>query len=143
MRRRGNLFRGVLNENKEIIARPIITVIPSLFFLSSLPFLIVAFSLGRQSVENSWIRYLLITSYFVTFIPQMTTFFLYIYSSSLYWEEWQATVISKRITAFRRRRSPKDSATVSTVAEQKIGHGWQDYRSRRAQATTPTNENCQ
>lgn len=143
MRRRGNLFRGVLNENKEIIARPIITVVPSVFFLFSLPFLIVAFSLGCQSVENSWIRYLLITFYFITFIPQTTTFFLYIYPSSFYWKEWQATVISKRITAFRQHRSPKDSTTLSTVGERKVGHDWQHHRTRRAQTTMPTNENCQ
>ena len=141
MRRRGNLFRGVLNENKEIIARPIITVIPSVFFLFSLPFLIVAFSLGCQSVENSWIRYLLITFYFITFIPQMTTFFLYIYPSSFYWKEWQATIISKRITAFRQPRSPKNLTTLSPVDEQKSRHAYQHHRAPQAQVTTPTSEN--
>lgn len=104
--RRQNLFRGVLNENKEILTRPLITVVPSMFSLFSLPMLIVGFSLGCQVSENSSIRYLLIASYFLTFVPQMATFLLYIYPSSFYRREWQATSLSKRITALRQHHPP-------------------------------------
>ena len=122
MRRGRNLFRGVLNENREIITRPVITVVPSMFSLFSLPFLIVGFSLGCQISENSSIRYLLIAFYFLTFVPQMATFLLYIYPSSFYRREWQATSLSKRITALRRHPSLKNSTTFSTAHEHKNEH---------------------
>ena len=125
MRRGRNLFRGVLNENKEIITRPFITVVPSMFSLFSLPLLIVGFSLGCQVSENSSIRYLLIAFYFLTFIPQMGTFLLYIYPSSFYRKEWQATNISQRITALKRHHSPKNSTTFSAVHAHNIEHRWQ------------------
>jgi hypothetical protein len=49
-----------------------------------------------QEIETSLRRYLLIVSYLILFIPQFTTFFLYIYSSSFYMQ-WIETDISKRL----------------------------------------------
>ena len=107
VRNRRNVFRDVLQENSEMITRPAITLVPSIFSLFSLPLLIVSFSLGCQNLESSPLRYLLITCYFIGFIPQILTFCLYIYPSSFYWKEWQATAISQCITPLRQDPSLK------------------------------------
>ena len=116
---RRNLFRDVLYEHREMIGRPAITLVPSIFSFFSLPLFIVAFSLECQNLEHSSLRYLLILFYFITFIPPMFTFVLYIYPSSFYWNEWQETSISKRITALRQRPSPNNSAVSSVAKEHK------------------------
>ena len=115
-RDRRNLFRDVLQENKEMIARPAITLVPSVFSFFSLPLFIVAFSLECQNLEHSSLRYLLIVFYFLTFIPPIFTFVLYIYPSSFYWKEWQTTCIGQRIAAFRQTHSPNNS-TVLLIAK--------------------------
>lgn len=74
-RYRLNLMRDVVSENKEMITRPAITLIPSIFSLFSLPLFTASFSLGCRSIENSPIRYLLIVFYLISFIPQIITFF--------------------------------------------------------------------
>jgi hypothetical protein len=88
-----------------MIARPIITLVPSIFSLFSLPFVIVSYSLGCQNIEISQLRYVLMTSYFISFIPPVITFFLYISPSTLYVKEWQSTSIGKRIAARQRKSS--------------------------------------
>lgn len=100
-----SILREVLNENKELIARPTITLIPSLFSLFSMPLFIVALSLACQNLEQHPLRYLLLTFYFLTFIPSNITFLLYIYPSSFYWDEWRATKIGQRLVALREKRS--------------------------------------
>ncbi len=105
MRHRLNLLFDVLSENKEKIARPAMTLVPSIFSLFSMPLFIVSFSLGCQNLENNPLRYLLITSYFLSFIPQMMTFFLYVYPSSLYWNEWCTTKIGNWISTSSQQRS--------------------------------------
>ena len=119
---RRNAFRDVMQQNSEMITRPAITLIPSIFSLFSLPLLIVSFSLSCQNLENSRLRYLLIRCYFVGFIPQIFTFCLYIYPSSFYWKEWQKTAISRRITALRHDQSLKTLSTLSNFHEQKKDH---------------------
>ncbi|CAF0816639.1 unnamed protein product [Adineta ricciae] len=99
------LFREVLYENKELIIGPAVTLVPQLF---SLPLFITSLTLACQTIETSSIRYLIIISYFITFIPQLISFFLYVSPSSLYSHEWHATDLSKRLTMLRYfRRSTK------------------------------------
>jgi hypothetical protein len=118
MRDRGDVFRGVLNENKELITRPAITLVPSIFSLFTLPLFIIGLSLRCQNLENHPLRYLQIAFYSITFIPQMITFPLYIYPSSFFWKQWQSTTISKRISAFRQHSSTtKDSTIASMIKE--------------------------
>ena len=112
---RGKAFRYVLQEHSEMITRPAITLVPSIFSLFSLPLLIVSFSLGCQSLETSPLRYLLISCYFLGFIPQILTFCLYIYPSSFFWKEWKATAISQWITARREHPTLKTFSTHSAV----------------------------
>ena len=109
---RRNLFQNVLQEHSEMITRPAITLVPSIFSLFSLPRLIVSFSLGCQSLEASPLRYLLITCYFIGFIPQSLTFCLYIYPSSFYWREWRVTTIGKRLALLRQGLRMKTFSTT-------------------------------
>lgn len=119
---RGNAFRYVLQEHSEMITRPAITLVPSIFSFFSLPLLIVSFSLGCQSLETSPLRYLLITCYFIGFIPQILTFALYIYPSSFFWTEWKATVISQCITRLRKRQPLKTFPAHLAVHKQQRVH---------------------
>ena len=119
---RGTAFRSVLNESREMITRPAITLVPSIFSLFSLPFLIISFLLGCQNLEENPLRYLLITFYFIPFTPQILMFYLYIYPSSLYWKEWQSTTISRWLTALRRHPSFKNITSPSMINEQKTWH---------------------
>ena len=116
---RRKLFRNVLNENRETITRPAITLIPSIFSLFSLPFLIISFSLGCRNLDDNPLRHLLLTFYLMTFLPQMLMFVLYIYPSSFYWKEWQSTAICQRITTRRHRQSFPSQTTFSVTNEQK------------------------
>ena len=70
-----SLLRTVLSDNKEMITRPAITIIPSIFSLLSVPLLIASFMLGCINLENSSLRHMLITFYFGSFVPQTLTFF--------------------------------------------------------------------
>jgi hypothetical protein len=101
-----------------MIARPAMTLVPSIFSLFTLPLFVIGFSLGCHNLENNQLRYLLIIFYFITFIPQMVTFLLYIYPSSFYWKQWQATAISKWIATFRQQPISNDSTVFSTIREQ-------------------------
>ncbi|CAF3096246.1 unnamed protein product, partial [Rotaria sp. Silwood2] len=91
------LLRDVIQNSKELISRPAISLIPSIFSLFSLPLFILSFSVGCRNLEISPLRYLLIVFYFISFIPQILTFLLYVYPSSLYSNEWNLTIIGKWI----------------------------------------------
>lgn len=104
-----------------MITRPIITVIPSIFSLFSLPLFIASFSLACRNIENSSLRYLLIIFYFISFIPQMMTFFFYIYPSTLYFNEWRLTKIGQWIMSYRQQSSSQNTnAILSIIKEETI-----------------------
>ena len=110
IRRRLRLALDVLSEKKELVIGPAITLVPQLF---SLPLFISAFILDCQNLDNSWLRYFLIVSYWLSFTPQWTSFFLHIFPSSFYSNEWRRTTLGRRIhQTFRRYRSP--TSTVLT-----------------------------
>jgi hypothetical protein len=92
---------SVLNENRELVIGPGLTLIPQLF---SLPLFISSFTLDCQNIENSWVRYLLITLYWTSFTPQIISFFLYISPSSFYSDEWHKTKLRQRIISLLRWR---------------------------------------
>jgi hypothetical protein len=119
-RHRLNLLRDVLNDNKEMISRPTITLIPSIFSLFSLPLFITSFSLGCRNIENSPIRYALIVFYFLSFIPQIITFFLYVYPSSLFFNEWRLTRIGQWTAVFRQHTSLKATIVLPTIKEETL-----------------------
>jgi hypothetical protein len=74
MRVRLRLIVDVLRENKEFIVGPAITLVPQLF---SLPLFISSFVFDCQNLEDSWLRHFLIVSYWISFTPQWTSFFLF------------------------------------------------------------------
>ena len=92
---------NVLREHKELVIGPGITLIPQLF---SLPLVIFSFSLNCQNIENSWLRYLLIASYWTSLIPQLISFFLYIGPSSFYLSEWRKTEMAQSMRRLWSRR---------------------------------------
>jgi hypothetical protein len=102
-------LRDVLIENKELILGPGITLIPQLF---SLPLLIISIAFACQDIETNSIRYLLIISYIISFIPQLTSYFLYISPSSFYKHEWHLTKLSKWFQSFR-QQDPPTTTTIS------------------------------
>jgi hypothetical protein len=106
---------NVLSDNKELVIGPGITVVPQLF---SLPLFIISFTLYCQTLENSWVRYLLIVSYFTSFIPQMISFVLYVLPSSFYSTEWHATKIGQWISVFFQFSQPDPAITIITVSKE-------------------------
>ena len=78
----------VLNQNKELVIGPAITLVPQLF---SVPLFLATFILNCQHLETSPVRYLLMFSYLVSFVPQSISFLLYISTSSFYSKEWHNT----------------------------------------------------
>ncbi len=105
------LIMEVLSENKELVIGPGITLVPQLF---SLPLFIISFTLFCQNLESSWVRYLLIASYFTSFIPQLISFMLYILPSSFYSGEWHRTKISRWISDFLRFRPSVPTITITS-----------------------------
>lgn len=66
--------------------------------LSSLPQIILSFSYACTEPKQSWQRYMLLTTYFLSYLPQMLGFILYVFPSTIYTEEFHQTVIGKRLT---------------------------------------------
>jgi hypothetical protein len=97
------LVCDVLSEHKELVIGPGITLVPQLF---SLPLFIISFTLYCQNLESSWVRYLLIVSYFTSFIPQLISFILYILPSSFYSTEWHATKMGQLVSDYFRCSQP-------------------------------------
>ena len=85
-------------KNKDLILAPLATMVPQLF---SLPQFILSFSLSCQEFKIGWQRYLLIISYFITYLPQVLSYKLYISPSSFYKEEFHATKLYQRISQLR------------------------------------------
>jgi hypothetical protein len=101
-----------------MISRPAITLIPSTFSLFSLPLFITSLTLGCRNIETSSLRYPLIVFYFISFIPQVITFFLYVYPSSLYFNEWRLTRIGQWIIALRQQNLIVNAIVLSTTKEE-------------------------
>jgi intracellular septation protein A len=112
LRVRLHLIIDVLRKNKEFILGPSITLVPQLF---SLPLFISSFIFNCQNLEDSWLRHFLIVSYWISFTPQWTSFFLYISPSSFYSNEWRQTNLSRWIDNLLRHGHPPTSTAKSTT----------------------------
>lgn len=119
-RRRLYLLRDVFSDHKEMITRPTITLIPSVFSLFSLPLFIISFSFGCQNLDSNGIRYSLIAFYFISFIPQIITFFLYVYPSSLYFTEWRSTKIGQWFAALRQQNPVQNNIVHLPTKEEAL-----------------------
>jgi hypothetical protein len=88
------LLRKQLDEHKHLFIGPVILVI------LALPRLIISFvSKCMKSTSDSW---LFLIGYFISFIPSMLTFFIYVLPSRLYKEEFRKTITGYRTTIQRR-----------------------------------------
>ena len=112
IRVRLRLILEVLRENQEFIIGPAITLVPQLF---SLPLFISSFIFNCQNLEHSWLRHFLIISYWISFTPQWTSFFLYIAPSSFYSNEWRQTNLGRWMTDLPHRLSGAQTTTFSTT----------------------------
>ena len=110
-RGRSRLIVEVLSENKEFVLGPAITLVPQLF---SLPLLISSFVFDCRNLEDSWLRHFLIVSYWISFTPQWTSFFLYILPSSLYSSEWRRTNVHHWINSLRHRQASAPTTATLT-----------------------------
>ena len=91
-----NVLIGQLKTQKEQYITPIIIV------LSSLPQTILSFSYACTELKQSWQRYTLLTTYFLSYLPQMLGYILYVLPSTTYSEEFRQTAIGKRIVRQQR-----------------------------------------
>ena len=88
-------YTNFLMTNKELILAPSVTMIPQLF---SLPQFILTFSFACQEFQLVWQRYLLIISYFTTYLPQVISYKLYISPSTFYKDEFHQTKLYRKIS---------------------------------------------
>ncbi|CAF4251114.1 unnamed protein product, partial [Adineta steineri] len=95
-----NLFIKQIKTQKEQYITPIIIII------SSLPQIILAFSYSCTELKQSWQRYTLLTTYFLSYLPQMLGFILYVLPSTTYSNEFRQTPIGRRILRQRRVAKP-------------------------------------
>ena len=84
------VFKRQLKTQKEQYVTPIIII------LSSLPQIILSFSYACTELKQPWQRYTLLTTYFLSFLPQMLGFILYMLPSTIYSDEFHRTTVGKR-----------------------------------------------
>ncbi|CAF0979211.1 unnamed protein product [Didymodactylos carnosus] len=85
------VFREQLQKQKELF-------IPSLLILlCSLPQFIISFSLACTELNVNWQRYSLTVAYFLSYAPQVSSYFLYIQPSTMYKEQFLQTYVGKKL----------------------------------------------
>jgi hypothetical protein len=91
-------------------------VTPMIIVLSSLPQTILSFSYACTELKQPWQRYTLLTAYFLSYLPQMLGFILYVLPSTTYSEEFQQTIIGKIFV----RQTRRAVAAKQQIIEMKI-----------------------
>lgn len=93
---RWEIFKEQAKKKKEMF-------IPSIaIIISALPHLIISFSLGCSDLDTKWQRYMLIISYFSSYLLQCLSFHLYVQPSKLFLEEFQSTKVWKSLKQQRK-----------------------------------------
>jgi hypothetical protein len=106
-----DLFKKQFKAHREYYITPIIIV------LSSLPQTILSFSYACTELKQPWQRYTLLTTYFLSYLPQMLGFILYVLPSTTYTEQFHQTVIGKRVA----RQQPETTIVRQRNIEMKTG----------------------
>jgi hypothetical protein len=101
-----DILKKQIKTQKEHYVTPIIIV------FSSLPQSILSFSYACTELKQPWQRYTLITTYFLSYLPQMLGFILYVLPSTTFSEEFRQTIVGKRLL-----RQPR----ALTVRQRTIG----------------------
>ncbi|CAF0877756.1 unnamed protein product [Didymodactylos carnosus] len=86
-----DLFKKQFKTQKEHYVTPIIIA------LSSLPQAILSFTYACTELKQAWQRYILLATYFLSYLPQILGFILYVLPSTSYKKEFQQTFIGKRL----------------------------------------------
>jgi hypothetical protein len=100
---RVQVIREQISAQKELFIPPMIII------ASALPQLIISFNLACTELHIPWQRYLLIVAYFLSYLPQILTFVLYIQPSTFYKSEFQLTRIGKllKLQTKQRKQGPR------------------------------------
>ncbi|CAF1554525.1 unnamed protein product, partial [Didymodactylos carnosus] len=95
--------------------------IPSItIILSSLPQLIISFSLACTGLTTSWLRYPLIVAYFLSYTPQIIGYFLYVVSSQFYRSKLYETKLGKMLKPRETRENLESSVVAKNTAKSEI-----------------------
>ena len=73
-------------------------ICPCVMIISTLPQLIIVFAVDCDQWYNMWLRYLILAMYLIAHTPELLTFILLIYPSSVYKSAFQKTIIGKRLS---------------------------------------------
>jgi hypothetical protein len=65
----------------------------------------------HRELKQSWQRYSLLIAYFLSYLPQMLGFILYVLPSTTFFEEFRQTVISKQ---FQRQQQQQRNTKTTT-----------------------------
>ncbi|CAF1613955.1 unnamed protein product [Didymodactylos carnosus] len=84
-----DLFKKQFKIQREHYVTPIIIV------LSSVPQAILSFTYACTELKQTWQRYILLSTYFLSYVPQILGFILYVLPSSAYKTEFQQTFIER------------------------------------------------
>jgi hypothetical protein len=94
----GEIFKKEFRTQKELYITPMIII------LSSLPQAILSFSYACRELKQLWQRYSLLAAYFLSYLPQMLGFILYVLPSTTFSEEFRKTLIGKRLLQQQRQK---------------------------------------
>ena len=108
-----NLFKKQLKTQKELYVTPMIIV------LSSLPQIILSFSYACTELKQSWQRYTLIAAYFLSYLPQVLGFVLYVLPSTIFKEEFQQSMIGKKLIKKQRASTAKVTKSSAKIVAHK------------------------
>jgi hypothetical protein len=84
------IFKRKFQRSKEYYLTPIIII------LSALPHTILSFTYACAELKYEWQRYTLMLSYYLSYLPQILGFFLYVLPSTAYTDEFKQTNISRK-----------------------------------------------
>jgi hypothetical protein len=86
-----DIFKKQFKAQKEQYITPLIII------LNVLPQAILSFTYACTELKQAWQRYMFLTTYFLSYLPQILGFILYVIPSTAYKNEFQQTLIGKRL----------------------------------------------
>jgi hypothetical protein len=92
------IFKKQFQTQKEHYVTPMIIV------FSSLPQAILSFLYACTELKESWQRYTLLSIYFLSYLPQMLGFIVYVLPSTTFSEEFRLTKVGKRALRQQRKK---------------------------------------
>ncbi|UJR34447.1 hypothetical protein I4U23_021854 [Adineta vaga] len=86
------IFKRKFQMNKEHYFTPLIII------FSALPQIIFSFAYGCTDLNEGWRKYTLLTTYLLSYLPQVLGFILYVLPSQAYTQEFQKTIVGKLLS---------------------------------------------